>query len=89
MSSLTIPVADADNPALLHALTDNMTLRTLRRLTRTRQVVSEITAIATRLGIRTDDAEVARHLDALDADHVVGPSRVTAMPAVALVVFGT
>ena len=58
MSSLTIPVAGADNPALLHALTDNATLRTLRRLTRTPEIVSNITAVATRLGIRTDDEEV-------------------------------
>jgi len=53
MSSLTIPVAGADNPALLHALTDNATLRTLRRLTRTPEIVSNITGVATRLGIHT------------------------------------
>ena len=81
MSSLTIPVAGADNPALLHALTDNATLRTLGRLTRTAEVVSNITAVAKRLGIRTDDEEVTRHLDALEQDHVVGPSRAAELTA--------
>ncbi|MBS4729855.1 DUF1998 domain-containing protein [Mycobacterium sp. SM1] len=81
MSSLTIPVAGADNPALLHALTDNATLRTLRRLTRTPEIVSNITAVATRLGIRTNDEEVTRHLDALEQDQVVGPSRAAELTA--------
>lgn len=75
LSSLTIPVAGADNPALLHALTDNATLRTLRRLTRTPEIVANIANVAKRLGIRTDTAEVLRHLDALNSDEVHGPSR--------------
>lgn len=75
LSSLTIPVAGADNPALLHALTDNATLRALRPLTRTPEIVATITGVANRLGIRADSEEVTRHLDALDADHATGPSR--------------
>lgn len=81
MSSLTIPVVGADNPALLHALTDNATLRTLRRLTRTPEIVGNIARIANRLGIRTDAAEVTRHLDALESDHVTGPSRAEELTA--------
>lgn len=81
LSSLTIPIAGADNPALSRALTDNATLRTLRRLTRTAEVVANIASVANRLGIRTDAAEVTRHLDALDADHVTGPSRAEELTA--------
>ncbi|MEV3938611.1 DUF1998 domain-containing protein [Glycomyces sp. NPDC049804] len=81
LSSLTIPVAGADNPALLHALTDNATLRTLRQLVRTAEVVINITTVATKLGIRTDEEEVTRHLDALEQDQVVGPSRVDELTA--------
>lgn len=81
LSSLTIPVAGADNPALLRALTDNATLRTLRRLTRTREIVRNVTEVATRLGIRTDAEEVTRHLEALDQDKVVGPSRAEELTA--------
>lgn len=81
MSSLTIPIAGADNPALLHALTDNATLRTLGRLTRTPEILSNIASLAARLGIRTDEDEIARHLDALDSDHVTGPSRAEELTA--------
>lgn len=81
MSSLTIPVAGADNPALLHALTDNATLRAMSRLTRTPEIVSTVTKVVTGLGIRTDEQEVTRHLDALKQDHVVGPSRAAELTA--------
>jgi hypothetical protein len=81
LSSLTIPVAGADNPALLHALTDNPTLRTLRRMTHSPEVVENLTAVARRLGIATDTVEVTRHLDALDTAVVTGPSRADELTA--------
>ncbi|ORW60672.1 hypothetical protein AWC20_06805 [Mycobacterium parmense] len=81
LSSLTIPVAGADNPALLHALTDNATLRTLQQLARTPEIIRSITVVATRLGIRTDAQEVTRHLDALQQDQVTGPSRAEELTA--------
>lgn len=81
LSSLTIPVAGANNSTLLHALTDNATLRVMRRLPRSSDVVSEMAAVAMNLGIRTDDAEVTRHLDALNRDNVVGPRRADELTA--------
>jgi hypothetical protein len=81
MTSLTIPVAGADNPALLHVLTDNAVLRTLRRLPRTDAVIEQLVAGARRVGIRTDTPEVTRHLDAFDHDRVIGPSRADELTA--------
>ncbi|MGY1805791.1 DrmB family protein [Blastococcus sp. SYSU D00669] len=81
LSSLTIPVAGADNPALLHALTDNPTLRTLRGLPRSVEVTNSMVEVIRAVGIATDTAEVLRHLDALDADHVTDPSRAEELTA--------
>src|SRR5579875_2024400 len=76
LSSLTIPLADADNPALLHALTENATLRTLSRLTRRTEVIEKIVETAERLGIHTDAAEVTRHLKAIQSGRVSVPRHV-------------
>jgi hypothetical protein len=80
-SSLTIPVAGADSPALLHALNDNATLRALRKLSRTPEVIKAIVDGARGLGIRTDEQEVLRHLDALESDQCIGPSRASELSA--------
>jgi hypothetical protein len=74
-SSLTIPVAGADNPALVQALGNNAILRTLARLTRSQEVVAQIVTVANRVGIPTDASEVLQHLTAIDADPATAPSR--------------
>lgn len=75
LSSLTIPVAGADNPALLHALNDNPVLRPLRNLEPSPDVVAQMVAAARRLGIDTDHEEVDRHLHALANEQPRGPRR--------------
>ena len=74
VSSLTIPIAGADNPVLSHALTDNAVLRALRALPRT-AALKEMVAAAARIGIKTDQAELIRHLDALEQPPAGGPRR--------------
>ncbi len=81
LSSLTIPVPGADNPALLHALADNPTLKTLRGLARTGEIVENMTTVANKLGIRTDADEVTRHLNALEGERVLGTSRAAELTA--------
>lgn len=75
MSGLTIPVAGADDPALLHALNDNPVMRVLQKVDRTDQIVAQLAETSRRLGIPTDAETVRRHLDALAAAPRMGPSR--------------
>jgi hypothetical protein len=80
LSSLTIPVAGADNPLLTHALTDNAVLRALRALPRI-TALTEMVAAAARIGIKTDEAELSRHLDALEQPPESGPRRADELSA--------
>ena len=64
VSSLTIPTTAADNPTLVRALERNPTLRTLASLTPTDEVVSKLVTTARQVGVRTDPAEVRRHVEA-------------------------
>ena len=80
LSSLTIPVAGADNPLLSHALTDNAVLRALRALPRA-IALKEMVAATARIGIKTDEAELSRHLDALEQPPETGPRRADELSA--------
>ncbi len=80
LSSLTIPIAGADNTALAHALTDNAVLRALRALPRD-AALKEMVAAAARIGIKTDESELIRHLDAFEQPPIVGPRRADELSA--------
>jgi hypothetical protein len=80
LSSLTIPIAGADNPLLTHALFDNAVLRALRALPRT-TALEGMVAAAARIGIKTDEAELHRHLDALELQPATGPRRADELSA--------
>ena len=78
LSSLTIPVAGADNPLLTHALSDNAVLRALRALPRA--IAPGDGGGAARIGIKSDEAELSRHLDALEQPPEPAPAAPTSSP---------
>lgn len=71
VSSLAVPQPGVDNPALVQKLHSSSAIRSQRRTYAadgSESSIDEIVRLCAQLGVRTDAAQVKRHLAALDVD---------------------